>query len=150
MSSTQNAMSVWYKTHYLRKWPLCLRHYSMYSHNCIQMAFSVSVMFFSFFFWFFPNWGGACLPVCGKARLLLPAEAGGVLPPATSLLGVSSVVTNHPQPSPSDGLGATWPLSKSRPDSAHLCSSQQHPSPSAAPPAAASPFYSGVPSKSKS
>lgn len=121
----------------------------MYSHNWIQMAFSVPVVFFSFF-WFFPHCGAACLPACGKARLLLPAKAGGVLPPAMSLLGVSSVVTSHPQPSPSDGLEATWPPSKSRPDSAHLHSSQQHPSPSAAPPAAASPFYSAVPSKSKS
>lgn len=34
--------------------------------------------------------------VCGKTHCLLPAEAGGVLPPAMSLFGMSSVVINHP------------------------------------------------------
>lgn len=54
-----------------------------------------SVIFFFLFFSFF-KWDGACLPACGKTHLLLPAKAGGVLPPAMSLFVMSSVVTNRP------------------------------------------------------
>lgn len=118
---------------YLGKWPLCLRHCLMFRHNCTQIPyFRISRLplqgqHFQLFFFFYMRWS---MPpcVCGKTHWLLPAEAGGVLPPAMSLFGMNSVVINHPTSLP---LQTGWePPGHSPnvpPDSAHLCSSQKHP-----------------------
>lgn len=87
---------------YLRKWSLHLRQYSIYRLHCITNTNDISIhhiydyrvnIFRDFFFL---EVDGVCLPACGKTRLLQPAEAGGILPPATRLFGMSSGVTNRP------------------------------------------------------
>lgn len=59
------------------------------------ITFTITGSTFSELF-FFLEVDGVCLPACGQTRLLQPAEAGGVLPPATRLFGMSSGVTNRP------------------------------------------------------
>lgn len=112
---------VWFKNPYLRKLSLHLRQYSIYRLHCITKVntndisihhiYHYSVNIFRAFFSL--RWMECvCLHVGRRACCSQQKQVAFSHQPHVCLEWVAEWLTAH-QPSSSDGLGATWPFSKS-------------------------------------